>query len=127
MAKAKTLEQAQAVLEGYIPVHNRKFAKPARAEPAWTKAERAADPTSFVFQATAHCGPGQHDYFRRDGLTDPQDFSLLSTQTSRVEVHVLLDGAVEIFYKTEKIAAFDSKTNVHYGLITNARQKGGVP
>ena len=37
LANAKTLEQAQAVLEGYIPVHNRKFAKPARAEPAWRK------------------------------------------------------------------------------------------
>ena len=37
LAKAKTLEQAQAVLERYIPVNNRKFAKPARAEPAWRK------------------------------------------------------------------------------------------
>ena len=37
LAKAKTLEQAEAVLERYIPVHNRKFAKPARAEPAWRK------------------------------------------------------------------------------------------
>src|SRR6188508_1062317 len=35
LAKAKTLEQAQAVLERYLPVHNRKFSKPARAEPAW--------------------------------------------------------------------------------------------
>ncbi len=76
LAKAKTLEQAQAVLERYIAVHNRKFAKPARAEPAWRKAQRAADRTSFVFQATPYCSPGQHDYFRRDGLSDPQDFSL---------------------------------------------------
>ena len=37
LAKAKTLEQAQAVLERYLPEHNRKFAKPAKALPAWRK------------------------------------------------------------------------------------------
>ena len=31
LANAKTLEQAQAVLERYIPEHNRRFAKPAKA------------------------------------------------------------------------------------------------
>jgi hypothetical protein len=37
LAGAKTMEQAQALLEHYLPVHNRKFAKPAKAEPAWRK------------------------------------------------------------------------------------------
>ena len=37
LAKAKTMEQAQVVLERYIAVHNRKFSKPAKAEPAWRK------------------------------------------------------------------------------------------
>ena len=40
LAKAKTPEQAQAVLERCIAVHNRKFATPARAEPAWEKLAR---------------------------------------------------------------------------------------
>ena len=31
-------------------------------------------------------------------------------------MHVLLDGANEFFYKTEKIAAFDSKTTHTIGL-----------
>ena len=31
------MAQAQVVLERYIPEHNRKFAKPAKAEPAWRK------------------------------------------------------------------------------------------
>jgi len=34
LAKARTLEQAQAVLKRYIPEHNRRFAKPAKALPA---------------------------------------------------------------------------------------------
>jgi hypothetical protein len=38
LAKAKTLEQAQAVLDRYLPEHNRKFSNPAQAQPAWRKA-----------------------------------------------------------------------------------------
>ena len=56
LAKAKTMEQAQAVLERYLPVHNRKFSKPATAEPAWRKVSSLADRTGAVFQTTAHRG-----------------------------------------------------------------------
>ena len=42
-------------------------------------------------------------------------------------MHVLLDGAVEIFYKTEKIAAFDSKTTHTIGLYRTHGKKEGVP
>jgi hypothetical protein len=38
LAKTKTLEQAQAVLDGYLLEHNRKFSKPTQAQPAWRKA-----------------------------------------------------------------------------------------
>ena len=37
LAKAKTVAQATVVLNRYLPVHNRKFAKPAKAQPAWRK------------------------------------------------------------------------------------------
>src|SRR4029450_8866704 len=38
-AGAKTQAQAQVVLEGHLPEHNRKFSKPpAQSEPAWRKA-----------------------------------------------------------------------------------------
>jgi hypothetical protein len=33
LAKAKTLEQAQAVLERHLPEHNRKFANPSNPNP----------------------------------------------------------------------------------------------
>ena len=38
LAKAKTLEQAQAVLDGYLLEHNRKFSNPTQPQPAWRKA-----------------------------------------------------------------------------------------
>ena len=39
----------------------------------------------------------------------------------------MLDGAVEIFYKTEKIAAFDSKTTHTIGLYRTHAEEGRVP
>ena len=50
-----------------------------------------------------------------------------SHANKRVEVNVMLDGAVEIFYKTEKIATFDSKTTHTIGLYrTNAKKRGSA-
>ncbi|MGH8546900.1 MAG: hypothetical protein ACREX3_25460, partial [Gammaproteobacteria bacterium] len=43
----------------------------------------------------------------------------------RIDVHVLLDGAVEFFYQKDKIAAFDSKTTHAFGLYrTNGKREG---
>jgi hypothetical protein len=43
----------------------------------------------------------------------------------RIDVHVLLDGAVEFFYQNEKIAHFDSKTTHAFGLYrTNGKREG---
>ena len=43
----------------------------------------------------------------------------------RIDVHVRLDGAVEFFYKNEKIARFDAKTTHAFGLYrTNAKRQG---
>ena len=45
--------------------------------------------------------------------------------SGRIEVRVLLDGAVEFFYKTETIAAFDAKKTHALGLYrTPKKQKG---
>jgi len=48
-----------------------------------------------------------------------------SHANKRVEVNVMLDGAVEIFYKTEKIATFDSKTMHAIGLYRTIGKKVG--
>ena len=48
-----------------------------------------------------------------------------SHANKRIDVHVLLDGAVEFFYHKEKIATFDSKTSHALGLYrTNAKREG---
>jgi hypothetical protein len=48
-----------------------------------------------------------------------------SYANKRIDVHVGLDGSVELFYKTEKIAAFDSKKTHAFGLYrTNKKREG---
>ena len=55
----------------------------------------------------------------------PKTSPYRSYANNRIDVHVLLDGAVEFFYKTEKIAAFDSKTTHTIGLYpTHAKKEG---
>jgi len=55
----------------------------------------------------------------------PKTSPFRSYANRRVEVHVLLDGAVEIFYKSEKIAAFDFKTTHTLGLYRTHGNKEG--
>ena len=125
LAKAKTLEQAQAVLEGYIPVHNRKFAKPARAEPAWRKVSALQIERALCFKQQRTVAQDNTITFEGTVLQIPKTSPFRSYANRRVQVHVLFDGAVEIFYKTEKIAAFDSKTTHTIGLYrTHAKKEG---
>ena len=102
LAKAKTLEQAQAVLERYIPVHNRKFAKPARAEPAWRKLSALQLQRALCFKQQRTVAQDNTITFEGTVLQIPKTSPFRSYANRRVQVHVLLDGAVEIFYKTEK-------------------------
>ena len=124
LAKAKTMEQAQVVLERYIAVHNRKFSKPAKAEPAWRKVSALEIERALCFnnsvrwpRTTRLLSKGR--FCRSPGLR-PRSYA-----NRRIDVHVLLDGAVEFFYKTEKIAAFDSKTTHTIGLyLTHGNKEG---
>jgi len=125
LAKAKTLEQAQAVLERYIPVHNRKFAKPARAEPAWRKVSALQIQRALCFKQQRTVAQDNTITFEGTVLQIPKTSPFRSYANRRVQVHVMLDGAVEIFYKTEKIAAFDSKTTHTIGLYRTLDKKEG--
>ena len=125
LAKAKTLEQAQAVLERYIPVHNRKLAKPARAEPAWRKLSALQIQRALCFKQQRTVAQDNTITFEGTVLQIPKTSPFRSYANRRVDVHVLLDGAVEIFYKTEKIAAFDSKTTHTIGLYRTHGKKEG--
>ncbi len=125
LAKAKTVQQASAVLNRYLPVHNRKFAKPAKAQPAWRKLSALQIERALCFKQQRTVAKDNTVAFQGTVLQIPKTSPHRSYAHKRIDVHVLLDGAVEIFYKTEKIATFDSNTTHAIGLYrTNAKKEG---
>ena len=125
LAKAKTLEQAQAVLDRYLPEHNRKFSKPAKGEPAWRTVSSLQIERALCFKQQRTVAKDNTVTFEGTVLQIPKTSPFRSYANKRIDVHVLLDGAVEFFYKTEKIAAFDSKTTHTLGLYrTNGKRVG---
>jgi hypothetical protein len=102
LAKAKTAEQAQAVLERYLPVHNRKFSKPARAEPAWRIVSSLEIERALCFKQQRTVAKDNTVTFEGTIFQIPKSSPPRSHANKRIDVHVLLDGAVEFFYKTRK-------------------------
>jgi transposase len=125
LAKAKTMEQATVVLERYLPVHNRKFSKPVQAQPAWTKASVQRIEQALCFKQQRTVANDHTVTFDGVIFQIPKKSPYRSYANRRVDVHVLLDGAVEFFYKTEKIASFDSKTTHTLGLYQTHGKKEG--
>lgn len=125
LAKAKTVQQATVVLEHYLPVHNRKFAKPAKAEPAWRKVSSLQIEQALCFKQQRTVAKDNTVSFEGTVLQIPKTSPFRSHANKRIDVHVLLDGAVEFFYKTEKIATFDSKTTHTIGLYRTHGKKVG--
>jgi len=125
LAGAKTVEQATVVLNRYLPVHNRKFAKPAKAQPAWRKLSAVKIERALCFKQQRTVAKDNTVTFEGTVLQIPKTSPFRSYANKRIDVHVLLDGAVEFFYKTEKIATFDSKTTHTIGLYrTNKKREG---
>jgi transposase len=125
LARAKTMEQATAVLNRFIPVHNRRFSKPAKAEPAWRKLSSLQIEKALCFKQQRTVANDNTVSFEGTVLQIPKTSPFRSHANKRIDVHVLLDGAVEFFYKTEKIAAFDSKTTHTIGLYRTPAKKEG--
>ena len=125
LAGAKTVEQATVLLNRYLPVHNRKFAKPAKAQPAWRKLSAVKIERALCFKQQRTVAKDNTVTFEGTLLQIPKTSPFGSYANKRIDVHVLLDGAVEFFYKTEKIATFDSKTTHTIGLYrTNKKREG---
>jgi transposase len=125
LAKAKTVEQAQAVLDRYLPEHNRKFSKPAQAQPAWRKASAEQIERALCFKDKRTVANDHTVTFDGVIFQIPKKSPHRSYAHKRIDVHVLLDGSVEFFYKNEKIATFDSKTTHAFGLYrTNKKREG---
>jgi transposase len=125
LAKAKTLQRAQAVLDHYLPEHNRKFSKPTKAQAAWRKASSLQIEQALCFKQQRTVANDNTVTFDGVLFQIPKKSPYRSYANKRIDVHVLLDGAVEFFYKKEKIVAFDSKTTHAFGLYrTNKKREG---
>jgi hypothetical protein len=125
LAKAKTLEKAQAVLDCYLPEHNRRFSKPAQAQPAWRKASSQQIDHALCFKEKRTVANDNTVTFDGVIFQIPKKSPHRSYANKRIDVHVGLDGSVEFFYKTEKIAAFDSKTTHAFGLYRTPKKREG--
>lgn len=123
---AKTQQQAQVVLEHYLPQHNRTFSKPAaKSQPAWRRVSLQQIEQSLCFKDQRTVANDNTVTFEGTVFQIPKKSPYRSYANKRIDVHVLLDGAVEFFYQKDKIAAFDSKTTHAFGLYrTNGKREG---
>jgi transposase len=125
-AGAKTQSQAQVVLEGHLPEHNRKFSKRAvQSEPAWRKANSTQIEKALCFKQKRTVAKDHTVTFEGTLFQIPKHSPYRSYANKRIDVHVLLDGAVEFFYQNEKIARFDSKTTHRIGLYRTIGKREG--
>ena len=125
LAKAKTAEKAQALLDGYLPQHNRRFSKPAQAKPAWRKISYHQIDQALCFKEQRTVANDNTVTFDGVIFQIPKKSPYRSYAHKRIHVHVGLDGAVEFFYKTEKIAAFDSTKTHAFGLYRTLKKREG--
>ena len=125
LAKAKTSAQAQTVLDRYLPEHNRKFSKPAQAQPAWRRVNAQQIEQALCFKEQRTVANDNTVTFDGVIFQIPKKSSHRSYSHKRIDVHVLLDGSVEFFYKQEKIATFDSKTTHAFGLYRTQKKREG--
>src|SRR5215471_18699565 len=125
LARAQTKPQAQKVLQRYLPEHNRKFSKPALSEPAWRKANSTQIERALCFKQKRTVAKDHTVTFEGSLFQIPKPSPYRSYANKRIDVHVLLDGAVEFFYQNQKIARFDSKTTHTIGLYRTIGKREG--
>jgi transposase len=125
-AGAKNQSQAQVLLERHLPEHNHQFSKsPAQSEPAWRKASSTQIEKALCFKQKRTVAKDHTVTFEGTLFQILKQSPYRSYANKRIDVHVLLDGAVEFFYQNEKIAHFDSKTTHAFGLYrTNGKREG---
>jgi hypothetical protein len=87
------------VLDRYLPEHNRKFSKPATAQPAWRKASSQQIEQALCFKQQRTVANDNTVTFDGVIFQIPKKSPHRSYANKRIDVHVLLDGAVEFFCK----------------------------
>jgi hypothetical protein len=125
-AGAKNQSQAQVLLERHLPEHNHKFSKsPAQSQPAWRKGSSTQIEQALCFKQKRTVAKDHTVTFEGTLFQIPKQSPYRSYANKRIDVHVLLDGAVEFFYRNEKIAHFDSKTTHAFGLYRTIGKREG--
>jgi hypothetical protein len=125
LADATTLAEAQVVLTRFLPSYNRRFAKPATdAVPAWRAVEGSRLVQTCCFKYRRVVTKDNTVAFQGAVLSLPKRSPFVSWAHKAVEVHVLLDGSVEIFFHHDRLARFDAKTARTVGVAhTNGRRE----
>ncbi|MBM4381694.1 MAG: ISNCY family transposase [Deltaproteobacteria bacterium] len=106
LAKARTLHEASAVLEKYLPAHNRKFRlAPRNSTPAWRPLPQGLDierMVSFRYEAIVL----NDNTVRLEGqvIDIPKGPSGRSYAKAKVELRQLLDGSWRVYHRDACIA-----------------------
>jgi len=101
LAGAKTLEEANKVLQGFLPCYNAKFAVPA-AEPGSAYRQAGDGFTAdeiFCFKHRRTVGTDNVVRFEGHRLQVVPTNGRASYARCRVEVHVRLDGSLAVYYQ----------------------------
>jgi transposase len=125
LAGATTPAEAQAVLERFLPQYNRRFAKAAAdVVPAWRPVDRPRLVQTLCFKYRRVVAKDNTVAFQGTVLPLPKRSPFVSWAHKGVDVHVLLDGSVEIFSQHDRLARLDPKTARTVGLYrTNGRRE----
>lgn len=113
LAGARSLAQANAVLEHFIPEYNRRFARPAaQPQAAWRPVGEGVDLArvcSFGYQATVL----NDNTVRLSGMVIdiPPGPAARSYARARVEVRQLLDGSWRVYHEQRLIATAPATNN----------------
>ncbi len=105
------------MLHLFLPKFNRRFAKSAlKTEPAWREADPKWLEHALCFKYRRVVAKDNTVRFEGAVFQIPKRSPHLSYAGKKVHVHVMLDGSVEFFYTSERMARFDSKTTHRIGL-----------
>jgi hypothetical protein len=131
LAGARTAEEANAVLAGYRPQHNRRFAVAARdTAPAWRRLRPAGTDLdrvcSFRYEATVL----RDNTVRLGGsvvIDIPPGPRRLSYADKRVEVRQLLDGSWRVYFRDQRIATAAATHHGELRTLPRRKRSRGAP
>lgn len=108
LAGASTKQEAQAVLDRFLPEHNRKFArKPKNPKPAWRKIPDGVDLKRILcWKYTRTVARDNTISFNSLKLQLPKVKPFYSLAGKKVETLVLRNHIIEVYHQNRKVAGF---------------------